>query len=78
MGTLSILARLFGRRNTGLNALVLTALILVVAAGCAKPPQQEIDALKAAMTAAEQAEAPKYAADAWNGAQQAMNRNNFV
>jgi competence protein ComEC len=28
MGTLSILARLFGRRNTGLNALVITALVM--------------------------------------------------
>lgn len=63
-------------KNRKLAVLGVAALILVVAAGCAKPPQQEIDALKAAMTAAEQAEAPKYAADAWNGAQQAMNAVN--
>ena len=30
MGTLSILARLFGRRNTGLNALVITALAMTL------------------------------------------------
>ena len=63
-------------KNRKLAVLGVAALVLVVAAGCAKPPQQEIDALKAAMTAAEQAEAPKYAADAWNGAQQAMNAVN--
>jgi len=63
-------------KNRKLAVLGVAALTLVVAAGCAKPPQQEIDALKAAMTAAEQAEAPKYAADAWSGAQQAMNAVN--
>jgi hypothetical protein len=63
-------------KNRKLAVLGLAALTLVVAAGCAKPPQQEIDALKAAMTAADQAEAPKYAADAWNSAQQAMNAVN--
>jgi len=63
-------------RNNKLSLLAVAALTLVVAAGCAKPPQQEIDALKAAMSAAEQAEAPKYAADAWNNAQQAMNAVN--
>jgi hypothetical protein len=63
-------------RNQKLAVLAVTALTLAVAAGCAKPPQQEIDALKAAMTSAEQAEAPKYAADAWNSAQQALNAVN--
>ena len=48
----------------------------VLAVGCAKPPQQDIDAAKAALTGAEQAEAPKYAADAWDKAQQAMNAVN--
>jgi hypothetical protein len=62
--------------NRRLAVLGVAVLTLAVAAGCAKPPQQEIDALKAAMTAAEQAEAPKYAADAWNSAQQAMNAVN--
>ena len=63
-------------RNQKLAVLAVTALTLAVAAGCAKPPQQEIDALKATMTAAEQAEAPKYAPDAWNAAQQAQNAVN--
>jgi chromosome segregation ATPase len=53
--------------------LAAAAIVLTVAAGCAKPPQVEIDAMNAAMTAAEQAEATKYAADAWNAAQQAKN-----
>jgi hypothetical protein len=53
-----------------------TALTLTLVAGCAKPPQQEIDALKAAMTAAEQAEAPKYASQEWGNAQRAMNAVN--
>ena len=48
----------------------------VLAVGCAKPPQQEIDSVKAALTAAEQAEAPKYAAEAWDKAQQGMNAVN--
>lgn len=63
------------RRNTflvGMMVLVLAALTVA----CAKPPQQELDGAKAAMAAAEQAEAPKYAADAWDKAQQAMNAVN--
>jgi len=56
------------------GAVLLVAAVLAV--GCAKPPQQEIDAAKAALTAAEQAEAPKYAADAWDKSQQAMNAVN--
>ena len=60
-------------RNNKLALLGVAALTLTLASGCAKPPQQEIDALKSAMTAAEQAEAPKYAADSWNAAQQAQN-----
>ena len=60
-------------RNKKLAVLGIAALTLTLATGCAKPPQQEIDGLKADLAAAETAEAPKYAADAWNGAQQAMN-----
>jgi hypothetical protein len=63
-------------RNNKLALLGVAALTLTLASGCAKPPQQEIDALKAAMTSAEQAEAPKYAPDAWNAAQQAQNAAN--
>ena len=63
------------RRNQKIVGVVLlVAAVLVV--GCAKPPQQEIDAAKAALAAAEQAEAPKYAAEAWDKAQQGMNAVN--
>jgi hypothetical protein len=55
---------------------VLLLVSAVLAVGCAKPPQLEIDATKAALTAAEQAEAPKYAAEAWDKAQQGMNAVN--
>ena len=55
---------------------VLLLIAAVLAVGCAKPPQQEIDAVKAALTAAEQGEAPKYAAEAWDKAQQGMNAVN--
>jgi len=54
------------RRNLFVVAFVLV--LAVMAVGCAKPPQQEIDAAKAALTAAEQAEATIYAPDAWTEA----------
>jgi len=60
-------------RNTKLAVLGVAALAMTLATGCAKPPQVEIDGLKSAMDAAEQAGATTYAADAWNSAQQAMN-----
>lgn len=63
-------------RNKKLAVLGVAALTMTLATGCAKPPQQEIDALKATMSSAEQAEAPTYAADAWSSAQQAMNAVN--
>ena len=63
-------------RKSKLALLGIAVLTLSVAAGCAKPPQQEIDTLTAGMTAAEQAEAQKYAADAWSSAQQARNAVN--
>lgn len=59
------------RKNVIVGLMLLVVAVLAV--GCAKPPQQEIDAAKAALSAAEQAEAPKYAAEAWDKAQQAMN-----
>ena len=62
------------RRNLFVGAMLLV--VAVMAVGCAKPPQQEIDAAKAALAAAEQAEAPKYAAGEWDKAQQAMNAVN--
>jgi len=55
---------------------VMLLVVAVLAVGCAKPPQQEIDVTKAALAAAEQAEAPKYAPEAWDKAQQAMNAVN--
>lgn len=54
-------------------ALLAVALFTV---SCAKPPQQEIDQAKAALADAQQAEAPKYAADAYDQAQRAMNAVN--
>jgi hypothetical protein len=63
------------RKNQFLVGVMVLALA-VLAVGCAKPPQQEIDAAKAALAAAEQAEAPKYAPEAWDKAQQAMNAVN--
>jgi hypothetical protein len=59
-------------RNRKLALLGVAALTMTLATGCAKPPQQEIDALSANLSAA-QAEAEKYAADSWAAAQQAKN-----
>ncbi len=47
--------------------------LMVLAVGCAQPPQQEMDAAKAALAEAESAEADKYASAEWSTAQQAMN-----
>ena len=63
------------RRNKVVVGLAVVGLMFL-AVGCAKPPQQELDGVKAGMSAAESAEAPKYAADAWDRAQQAMNAVN--
>ena len=60
-------------KNLMLGALVLS--VALVATGCAKPPQTELDAAKASMDAAS-AEAQKYAADSWVKAQDAMNAVN--
>ncbi len=55
-------------------ALTMGALALaVLAAGCAKVPQQALDAASAAMNGADAAEAPKYADAEWSAAQEAMN-----
>jgi hypothetical protein len=56
-----------------MGALVMS--VALVAAGCAKPPQQEVDALKANIASAE-AEASKYASEAWTKTQDAMNQVN--
>ncbi|MCB1054218.1 MAG: hypothetical protein KDD11_01740 [Acidobacteria bacterium] len=55
--------------KTAQIALVATALTL---GACAKPPQQEIDGSKAALTAADKAQASRYAADEWAAAQEAQ------
>lgn len=60
-------------RNTKLAVFGVAVLTMTLATGCAKPPQQEIDGLNAALTGAEETEAPKYAPDAWSAAQNANN-----
>lgn len=62
-------------RRTNLYAVLVVVLVGLLAAGCAKPPQQEIDAAKAAMAAAE-GEASKWAPDAWAKVSDAMNQVN--
>lgn len=47
-------------------AVILSLALLVVLAGCAKIPQEKIDAAKAALQAAQDAQASIYAADALN------------
>lgn len=47
--------------------------VVTVAAGCAKPPTDQIARAEQALAAAEQAEAPVYAADEWAAAQTAMD-----
>jgi hypothetical protein len=50
--------------------------VALLAAGCAKPPQQELDGANAAMSEATQAEAQAYAPDEYARAQEAMNAVN--
>ena len=59
-------------RNKKIALLGVAVLALTLATGCAKPPQVEIDAVKASLSSVE-ADASKYASDAWNKAQQAVN-----
>ena len=62
-------------RNTKLALLGVAVFAMTLATGCAKPPQVEIDAVKASLSGVE-GDASKYAADAWNKAQQAVNAVN--
>jgi len=62
-------------RNTKLALLGVAVFAMTLATGCAKPPQVEIDAVKASLTGIE-GDASKYAADGWNKAQQAVNAVN--
>src|SRR6187399_180453 len=57
------------RKNLSLVAVLCVGLL---AAGCAKPPQQELDGVKANMAAAE-AEASKWAPEAWANVTAASN-----
>lgn len=57
-----------------MNSFALVAVLSVglLATGCAKPPQQELDGVKAAMDGV-QAEASKWAPEAWANVQSAAN-----
>jgi chromosome segregation ATPase len=59
-------------RNKNIALLGVAVLALTLATGCAKPPQVEIDAVKASLSSVE-ADASKYASESWNKAQQAVN-----
>jgi hypothetical protein len=56
--------------------LLVVTLPLVLVAGCAKPPQVELDKAKAALNTAGEAEAATYAPQEWQAAQDAMNAVN--
>jgi len=57
-----------------LSVMVMIAgLALVLLVGCAKPPQQELDAAKVALETAKTAEADRYVADEFNQAQDSLN-----
>lgn len=56
--------------------LLVVTLPLVLVAGCAKPPQVELDKAKAALNTAAEADAATYAPEAWQAAQDAMNAVN--
>ena len=62
-------------RNSKLALLGVAVFAMTLATGCAKPPQVEIDAVKASLSGIE-ADASKYSAEAWNKAQQAVNAVN--
>jgi len=62
-------------RNKKLALLGVAVFAMTLATGCAKPPQVEIDAVKASLSAIE-GDASRYSADAWNKAQQAVNAVN--
>lgn len=63
-------------RHNQLQVGALLVIVAMAAAGCASPPEQELDAAKAALANAQQAEAQTYAPEAWDRAQQAMNTVN--
>jgi len=55
------------------NLLTLAAVVMFLAVGCAKPPQDDISATQAEMDKARQAQAETWAADEFKGANEAMN-----
>jgi hypothetical protein len=56
--------------------LMVVLIPLVVLAACAKPPQMELDKVKASLNKAAEAEAATYAANDWQAAQEAQNAVN--
>ncbi len=50
----------------------LALLVMVLAAGCARVPEAQVESAREAVEAARAAGAPEYASDAWNRAQKAM------
>jgi hypothetical protein len=59
-----------------ISLLALTALLALIAAGCTRPPEAQIQQATSALQAAQAAGAPTYAPEAWSGAQQAMDQLN--
>lgn len=59
-------------RRTNLLAVVAVLSVGLLAVGCAKPPQVELDGVKASMAAAE-AQASKWAPEAWANVQASAN-----
>lgn len=58
-------------KNLTLTLFVVLALVMVI--GCAKAPQQEVDAAKAALDAAKAAEADRYLPAEFNAVQDSLN-----
>jgi hypothetical protein len=59
-------------KRIGVLAFSLAVFLLIT--GCAKPPESLVQQATAALQAAQDAGAPKYAPDAWTTAQQAMDK----
>ncbi len=55
------------------SILVISVLAVVLVAGCAKAPQAEVDAAKAALASAKAVEADRYVADVYKSAQDSLN-----
>jgi hypothetical protein len=55
-----------------LNSLIMAAVLAVPLAGCAQVPQADVDAARKALDDAKTAQAPDYAPEAWNAANDAQ------